>query len=111
MLIPYFSPIVAMAVAITHTLFILYWGAYILHASTILAIYDALFPAPVFYWGLFNLVVGNLFLLYLSLYMVSDTRYSRLAPYALLMPLYWYLVGIIALIAVFAPRAWRKTER
>ncbi len=111
LLIPYFSPIVAMAVAITHTLFILYWGAYILHASTILAIYDALFPAPVFYWGLFNLVVGNLFLLYLSLYMVSDTRYSRLAPYALLMPLYWYLVGIIALIAVFAPRAWRKTER
>ncbi len=111
LLLPYFSPVTSIATVVTHTLFIIYWLAFLLGATSVMSIYDILFPAPIFYWGLFNMVVGNTYLIYLTLYLVSDTRFSKLAPYALLMPAYWYLVGFVTIVATLAPREWRKTER
>jgi len=111
LLMPYFSPITSIATLITHTLFIVYWVAFVAGLNSVTSAYTLMFPAPVFYWGLFNTIVGNTYLIYLTLYLVSDTRFSRLAPYTLLMPLYWYLIGAVVLVALLTPRYWRKTER
>ena len=74
---------------------------------------DVLFPPLVLYISLFNLLLGNGFLIYLSMVSVFKRHYYRLIPYALTAPVYWLLQSIAAYKAlwqlVHRPFFWEKT--
>ena len=111
LLLAYMAPIAALATMISHSILITYWVSRILNIQTIAEIILSIYGGLIFYWSLGLLVLGNLFLILMFLYMLSDTPKETYAPYVFIMPLYWYLNGILALAALFLPRTWRKTER
>ena len=75
---------------------------------------DQLFPPPVLYVSLFDLLIGNGLMIYLSMLAVFKRRRYRLIPFALLNPLYWILHSIAAYKAlwqlIWRPFYWEKTE-
>ncbi len=111
LLISYASPIAAIATLISDVIFLTYWAAYLARSLNVLGAITAMYPPPIFYWGLALLVIGNLLLIYLLLYTLADSRFEKYSPYVLLMPLYWLLNGLVAVAALVAPREWRKTVR
>jgi cellulose synthase/poly-beta-1,6-N-acetylglucosamine synthase-like glycosyltransferase len=74
----------------------------------------AMFPGAIFYAASVSLVLGNFLLVFLSLGAAVARGHDDLAPYALLMPLYWVLMSVatyFALIELFVrPSYWHKTE-
>jgi cellulose synthase/poly-beta-1,6-N-acetylglucosamine synthase-like glycosyltransferase len=75
---------------------------------------DFLFPPVVLYISLFNLLLGNGFLIYLSSLSVFKRQLYRLIPYSLTSPLYWGLMSWAAYRAlrqlVHNPFYWEKTQ-
>lgn len=73
-----------------------------------------LFPEPFGTMALFNLVMGNLFLVYFGVIAALKRRYYDLVPVGILLPLYWVLHSIAAYKAFwqlcFNPHYWEKTE-
>jgi cellulose synthase/poly-beta-1,6-N-acetylglucosamine synthase-like glycosyltransferase len=73
-----------------------------------------LFPEPFGTMALFNLVIGNLFLVYFGVIAALKRRYYDLVPVGILLPLYWVLHSIAAYKAFwqlcFNPHYWEKTE-
>ena len=73
-----------------------------------------LFPEPFGTMALFNLVVGNLFLVYFGVVAALKRRYFDLVPAGLTLPLYWVLHSIAAFKAlkqlISNPHYWEKTE-
>jgi glycosyltransferase XagB len=74
----------------------------------------AMFPGPIYYLAALSLLIGNFFLVFLSLCAAVGRGHDDLAPYALLMPAYWVLMSIatyMALVELFVrPHHWHKTE-
>jgi cellulose synthase/poly-beta-1,6-N-acetylglucosamine synthase-like glycosyltransferase len=74
----------------------------------------ALFPGPIYYLAALSLLFGNFLLVLLSLCAAVGRGHDDLAPYALLMPLYWVLMSVaayMALVELFVrPHHWHKTE-
>lgn len=91
-------------------MWLLYVGWLIFRAHGI----DRLFPPPVLYVSLFDLLIGNGLMIYLSMLAVFKRRRYRLIPFALLNPLYWILHSIAAYKAlwqlIWRPFYWEKTE-
>jgi cellulose synthase/poly-beta-1,6-N-acetylglucosamine synthase-like glycosyltransferase len=73
-----------------------------------------LFPEPFGTMATFNLVVGNLFLIYFGVVAALKRRYYDLIPVGLTLPLYWVLHSIAGYKAlkqlVTNPHYWEKTE-
>ena len=71
------------------------------------------FPAWVLYVSLFNLLIGNSLMIYLSMMGAFKRRRYRLVLWALLNPLYWILHSIAAYKALWQlirdPHYWEKT--
>ncbi|MFA9459276.1 glycosyltransferase family 2 protein [Thiohalorhabdus methylotrophus] len=74
---------------------------------------DPLFPAHILNISLFNLLIGNGFLIYLSMVSVFKRHLYRLIPYALTAPAYWLLQSVAAYKALWQlihkPFFWEKT--
>ena len=72
-----------------------------------------LFPAPVYYVGLFCWAFGNFLLVYLTVISCRLIRHGELVVAALLVPLYWVMMSLAAVKAfwqlVFQPDHWEKT--
>jgi cellulose synthase/poly-beta-1,6-N-acetylglucosamine synthase-like glycosyltransferase len=82
---------------------------FVAHPALLLEI----FPAPVYYVGLFLWCVGNFLLWYLTLLTGRHTRPDGLFIAALLVPLYWVMMSMAAVKAlwqlVVTPSFWEKT--
>lgn len=74
---------------------------------------EPLYPGPLLYIGLFNLLVGNFLAIYLNMLAVFKRRYYHLTPYALANPAYWVLHALAAWKAIWQlftkPFYWEKT--
>ncbi|MBI2940636.1 MAG: glycosyltransferase [Chloroflexi bacterium] len=74
---------------------------------------DQLFPWPVYYAGLANMMVGNFLFLYMNLFGPIQRDEHDLAKYSLLMPIYWVLMSAAAwkgaLQLLTRPHFWEKT--
>lgn len=77
------------------------------------AIIQALFPAPLFYAGLLCWSVGNFLIGYLTVVSCRLTERPELFWAALLVPVYWVMMAIAGIKAVWqlvvAPAFWEKT--
>jgi cellulose synthase/poly-beta-1,6-N-acetylglucosamine synthase-like glycosyltransferase len=73
-----------------------------------------LFPGPVYYLASLSLLLGNFALVFLSLCAAVGRGHDDLAPYTLLMPVYWVLMSAATYMAlvelVVRPHHWHKTE-
>ncbi|MFK8068317.1 MAG: glycosyltransferase family 2 protein [Gammaproteobacteria bacterium] len=74
---------------------------------------DLLFPSLILYISLFNLLIGNGMLIYLSTLSVFKRRHYKLIPWALTIPFYWILMSVAAYRALWQlihnPFYWEKT--
>ena len=72
-----------------------------------------IFPAPVYYVGLFLWSFGNFVLWYLTVLVARHTMRNGLTIAAMLVPLYWIMMSIAAVKAGFqlvvTPSFWEKT--
>jgi cellulose synthase/poly-beta-1,6-N-acetylglucosamine synthase-like glycosyltransferase len=73
-----------------------------------------LFPEPFGTMALFNLVVGNLFLVYFGVVAALKRRYFDLVAVGVTLPFYWVLHSVAAYKAlkqlITDPHYWEKTE-
>jgi cellulose synthase/poly-beta-1,6-N-acetylglucosamine synthase-like glycosyltransferase len=71
------------------------------------------FPAPLLLVSTINLIVGNSFLIYLSMLAATKRRHFALLPYALTVPGYWLMQSISGYKALWQlvtnPFYWEKT--
>lgn len=76
------------------------------------ALIHALFPGPMLYLALISLVVGNLTVVYAGIVAIRQED-PRLVGAAFLQPLYWVLMSVAAVKALwqllFRPSHWEKT--
>jgi hypothetical protein len=72
-----------------------------------------IFPAPVYYVGLFLWAFGNFLLWYLTILTARHARPEGLVLAAVFVPFYWVMMSIAALKAmwqlVVTPSFWEKT--
>lgn len=75
--------------------------------------FDPFFPPALLYISLLNLLLGNGFLIYMTLVAAFKRDYFRLAPYALTVPFYWLLQSVAAYKGLWQlirnPFYWEKT--
>ncbi|MEN3033431.1 MAG: glycosyltransferase [Aquificaceae bacterium] len=90
------------------------WAIFLVWLFTQTKALDPVFPAPLMYMSLFNLLLGNFMGIYLNLLAVFKRRYYDLLPYAFLNPIYWMLhsrASYKALHELFTrPFYWQKTQ-
>ncbi len=76
--------------------------------------FDAVFPPALIYLSLLNLLLGNGFLIYMTMVAAFKRDYFRLTPYALTVPFYWILQSIAAYKGLWQlinrPFYWEKTN-
>jgi hypothetical protein len=74
---------------------------------------EQFFPGWVLYVSVFNLLVGNALMVYLSMMGAFKRRAYRLVPWAILNPVYWLMHSIASYKAlwqlVVRPHYWEKT--
>lgn len=92
----------------------LLWVMFIVWLITRTHDLDMIFPPLVLYISLFNLLIGNGFLIYLSSLSVFKRHLYRLIPYSLTNPIYWMLMSWAAYRALWQlvhdPFYWEKTQ-
>jgi cellulose synthase/poly-beta-1,6-N-acetylglucosamine synthase-like glycosyltransferase len=71
------------------------------------------FPGPIYYLSMFNMLSGNFLFIYMNLLGTYRRKYYDLSRYALLTPIYWFLMSIAAWRALWQlmtrPFYWEKT--
>ncbi len=74
---------------------------------------ESFYPAPIFYLGLFTLMVGNLIYLYNYMLGCAKRGYWNLVELGFLVPFYWLLMSFAAWKALYQilvkPYYWEKT--
>jgi cellulose synthase/poly-beta-1,6-N-acetylglucosamine synthase-like glycosyltransferase len=89
-------------------------GLYIAERHTLAHEFQLLYSAPVFYPAVICLVAGNFLYLYLHLLTCAKSEQYSLLPWALTIPLYWALMSVAAVMALFQlivkPHHWEKTH-
>ncbi|MBI2029379.1 glycosyltransferase [Candidatus Gottesmanbacteria bacterium] len=75
---------------------------------------ESLYPAPVFYIAAVSLLFGNFLCLYYYMIGVAKREQWALMKYIFLVPFYWLMVSIAAIVAfvqlIFKPHYWEKTH-
>ncbi len=108
----YMGPLISLATTLSFTIFTAYLIALVLHIPTLVAFITETIKGPVYYLAASLFFGGNLYFISMLNYYSSDTRFERYAPYIYLAFVYWYVIGITALVALFAREiSWYKTER
>lgn len=75
---------------------------------------ESLYIMPIFYTGVFCLIVGNF--LYMYYYMIGAAKRNQwtLVPFTLLIPIYWLMMSLAAFRAFYElltkPYYWHKTQ-
>jgi hypothetical protein len=86
---------------------------YIFWLATDTHAYDIVFPPLVLYISLINLLVGNGYLIYLSMLGAFKRHLYFLIPFGLTMPIYWLMMSIASYKALWQlihnPFYWEKT--
>ena len=76
--------------------------------------YHVLYPPPIFYAGVTALVFGNFLYMYTYLIACMKREQYWLMGWALLIPIYWAMMSVAAMIAlfqlIFKPFYWEKTQ-
>ncbi len=89
------------------------WGLFILWVFIRMKWIDIFFPPLILYISLFNLLIGNLLVVYMNMIAVFKRRIFFLTIYSLLNPAYWVLHSIAAYKALWQlitkPYYWEKT--
>lgn len=92
----------------------LLFALYIFVRPQVEPIYAILFPKPLLYISTFSLIFGNFLYIYVYLLACIRRKQYRLMKWALLVPFYWTMMSIAAIVALFqlllAPHYWEKTE-
>jgi glycosyltransferase XagB len=87
---------------------------YIAERHTLAREFQLLYSAPVFYPAVICLVAGNFLYLYLYLLTCAKSEQYTLLPWALTIPLYWALMSVAAVMALFQlivkPHHWERTH-
>ncbi|MGE6739524.1 glycosyltransferase family 2 protein [Allorhizobium pseudoryzae] len=90
------------------------WLMTLLFAASAFGVTDWTLPQPFGALALFNLIIGNLLLLYFGTIACLKRGFYDLMPSGLLMPLYWVLHSVAAYKALWqlinTPHHWEKTE-
>lgn len=90
------------------------WVITLLVWTTNLVDFGWLFPEPFGTMALFNLILGNLFLVYFGVIAALKRRYYELVPVGIMLPLYWVLHSVAAYKAFWQlitnPHYWEKTQ-
>ena len=77
------------------------------------ALIQEIFPAPIYYLGLLSWAFGNFLLVYVTVMSCRVAKRGELLVPALLVPLYWIMMSMAAIKALFqlvgAPNFWEKT--
>ena len=107
----YLSPLNLVSHTVTMSSFVAYWIAWMIGYTPITNFIIMVYSGFLFYWGLFIFFIGNYFLTMLMVYSISDTEYEWLMPYTMLFLFYWYILGLVVVYSIFAPKVWHKTER
>jgi len=88
-------------------------GLYIALGHSVINVYHLLFPGPILYLSAFCLIFGNFFYVYLYLLACMKRKQYHLLPWTLFIPIYWLLMSMAALYALFEllvkPHYWQKT--
>ncbi|MBI2611535.1 glycosyltransferase [Candidatus Gottesmanbacteria bacterium] len=75
---------------------------------------ERLYPTAIFYMGIISLVFGNFLCLYYYMIGCAKRGHFSLIKYVYIVPLYWLLVSLSAVIAVIQlivkPHYWEKTH-
>ncbi|NOY66637.1 MAG: glycosyltransferase [Gammaproteobacteria bacterium] len=91
----------------------LLYAMYIMWLITDTHAYDIVFPPLVLYISLINLLVGNGYLIYLSMLGAFKRHLYSLIPFGLTMPFYWLMMSVAAYKALWQlihnPFYWEKT--
>ncbi len=92
----------------------LFWGLTIVWFVAHPQFVREVFPSPVYYVGLVLWAFGNFLLWYLTVLSARHTRPEGLMLAALLVPIYWVMMSIAALKAMWqlfvTPSFWEKTH-
>ncbi len=76
--------------------------------------YDQLFPAPLLYMGMFCLIFGNFFYIYINLISCVQRQQFGLLKWMLCTPFYWAMMSGAATMAlwqlILKPSFWEKTQ-
>lgn len=90
------------------------WGMFITWLITRTHDFDVLFPPLILYISLFNLLIGNGFLIYLSSLSVFKRHLFHLMPHSLSSPIYWMMMSVAGYRALWQlvhnPFYWEKTQ-
>ena len=89
-------------------------GVYIAVRPLVEATYHVLYPGPVFYLGMICFVFGNYLYVCLAMLACMKRGEYRLMKWALLLPVYWLMMSVAALLAItqliWRPHYWEKTK-
>jgi cellulose synthase/poly-beta-1,6-N-acetylglucosamine synthase-like glycosyltransferase len=92
----------------------LLWSTTVIAVVAGADVVNKVFPPPIIYFAMFNLVVGNAMYVYLTMVAAAKRGWFQLMPWALLAPAYWVLHSVAAYKAIWqlivAPHYWEKTQ-
>ncbi len=109
--ITYMGPAISMATTLSYTIFFSYVFGGIFDIISITNLIQGAINGVLYYLAAFMFFGGNMFFTGIILYYFSDTRFESYTPYIYVAFVYWYIIGIVALLSLFSPRKWYKTER
>jgi cellulose synthase/poly-beta-1,6-N-acetylglucosamine synthase-like glycosyltransferase len=91
----------------------IFWGLTLLWFVGHIGVIQLLYPAPVYYLGLFCFVFGNVSIYYLTVVAARTANRPMLVLAAALVPVYWVMMSVAAAKAfwqlIVAPSFWEKT--
>ncbi len=108
----YMGPLMAMATTLSYTIFMSYIFGMVFHIHTILTLIKETINGPIYYVAASLFFGGNLFFISTVTYYSADTSIERYAPYIYLAFIYWYIIGLTAIVALLVRELrWYRTER
>ncbi len=89
-------------------------ASYFLFRPWLGEIIESLYITPVFYMGVFSLIVGNFLYVYYYMIGCAKREQEELIPYILLVPFYWLAMSVASWKAlyeiIYKPHYWSKTR-
>ncbi|MGB5865803.1 MAG: glycosyltransferase family 2 protein, partial [Sulfitobacter sp.] len=91
----------------------IFWGIFLIWLTTFSLDLTSIFPTPILVMAIFNLLLGNGLLIYLSMIAPTRRRWGDLAPWGITVVGYWVLMTIASYKALWQlihnPFYWEKT--
>ena len=115
LLIPFLAPVTCASSFITWAFLTVYWITWALMPSGgFLAPWmnHWMYTNVFFFWSAFLAYIGNPIIIFSLMHSLAGTKMERLAPLALLVPLYWMFIGVASIASFFkSTKYWGKTVR